>query len=175
MGIRSVFAMAALAAAPVLAAVPEPVGLAPNLRASLDEEPSFVLSGSGVNIYECRAGGANGEYVWAYVAPDATYYEGSRSAARSTSPNLVESLGDRSSVSGVLRSAQPAGRNLPWTLMRARPLGDSGLFANVTSIQRVNTNGGLAPAGGCNGDTVGNESRVAYSADYYFYRRRGTS
>ena len=46
------------------------------------------------------------------------------------------------------------------------------MFAGVTSIQRVNTNGGIAPATGCDDSHAGNEARVAFSADYYFYKRR---
>ena len=45
-----------------------------------------------------------------------------------------------------------------------------GLFANVTSIQRLSTTGGLAPATGCDADHVGAEARVPYTADYFFYR-----
>jgi hypothetical protein len=44
-----------------------------------------------------------------------------------------------------------------------------GIFHGVTYIQRVNTVGGLAP--GQAGDFVGQEARVPYSADYYFYRK----
>ena len=45
------------------------------------------------------------------------------------------------------------------------------MFAGVTSIQRVNTDGGAAPTRGCGPDNVGAEARVAYRADYYFYKR----
>jgi hypothetical protein len=177
MRLRNLTLAAALLALPAVAAIPEPAGLGPALRVSLDEEPAFKLSGNGVHVYECRLGVTDpASYVWSFVAPDATLYEGARSAARLASPNLLESTDDRSSVSGVVRSSQSAGaNNLPWTVMRARPVGDSGLFAGVTSIQRVNTSGGIAPAGGCNADNVGSEARVSFSADYYFYKRRGTS
>jgi hypothetical protein len=170
-------AAAAVLALPAVAAIPPPAGLAPALRVSADEEPAFMLSGNGVQVYECRLGLAEpNTYVWAFVAPEATLYEGSRTAARMASPNLVESASDRSSVSGFVRSMQPAGgNNLPWTVMRARPIGEDGQFAGVTSIQRVNTSGGMAPMGGCNADNVGAEARAAYSADYYFYKRRGAS
>jgi hypothetical protein len=47
------------------------------------------------------------------------------------------------------------------------------MFAGVTSIQRVNTSGGIAPAKGCDDTHTGSETRVAFSADYYFYKRRG--
>lgn len=174
---------AALVGLPSFAAIPEPAGLTAQMRAGANEEPAFMLSGSGVHIYQCRVtannattNSAENTFAWSFVAPDATLSDGERTTARLTSPNLIESSSDRGSVSGLVRSSQQAGNNnLPWTLMRAQPIGDAGLFTGVTSIQRVNTNGGMAPATGCGADTVGSEARVAYSADYYFYKRRGAS
>ncbi len=45
------------------------------------------------------------------------------------------------------------------------------LLTKTTFIQRLNTNGGSAPANGCavSGD-VGHQALVPYSADYYFFR-----
>jgi hypothetical protein len=45
------------------------------------------------------------------------------------------------------------------------------VLADVTFVQRLNTNGGSAPADGCSvaGD-VGKQTLVPYTADYYFYR-----
>jgi hypothetical protein len=176
MGNRSLLLAAALAALPA-AAITEPGGIAASLRAPASEAPAFVLNGNGVYIYQCRQAISDpNTYAWAFVVPDATLYDGSRSVARHATIGLYESLSDRTSVSGVVRSSQPAGgANLPWVLIRAQPIGESGLFANVSSIQRVNTTGGAAPSSGCGPDNVGEEARVAYQADYYFYKRAGTS
>jgi hypothetical protein len=177
MGNRTLLLAAALAALPAAAAIAEPGGIAAPLRVPANEAPAFVLSGNGVYIYQCRQAISDpNTYVWAFVVPDATLYDGQRSVARHATIGLFESLSDRSSVSGVVRSSQPAGgANLPWVLIRAQPIGESGLFANVSSIQRVNTTGGAAPSSGCGPDSVGEEARVAYQADYYFYKRAGTS
>jgi len=176
MGNRLLLLAAALAALPA-AAITEPGGIAASLRVPASEAPAFVLNGNGVYIYQCRQAISDpNTYVWAFVVPDATLYDGSRSVARHATIGLYESLSDRTSVSGVVRSSQPAGgSNLPWVLIRAQPIGESGLFANVSSIQRVNTTGGAAPSSGCGPDNVGEEARVAYQADYYFYKRAGTS
>ncbi|MGZ5073951.1 MAG: DUF3455 domain-containing protein [Usitatibacter sp.] len=177
MGLRSVSSALLIVALPAAAALAPPPGLNPRLLPPPDEIPAFALSGSGVHVYECRQSFVDPDkYVWSFVAPDATLYDGSREAARMTTPNLLESSADRTSVSGFVRTLQPAGgANLPWALMQARPVGEDGLFAGVTSIQRVNTRGGAAPPNGCDADNAGQEARVAYSADYYFYRKRGTS
>lgn len=173
MGARLVIASlaAALAATPAFALL-EPQGLGPNLHAAANERPAFMLSANGVMIYQCKATLPNPNvYAWLYVAPDATLYDGGHEIARMTTPNLMESLGDGSSVSGIVRAAQSSPGALPWTFAQAQAIGESGIFANVSSMQRVNTRGGLAPAAGCNADNEGAESRVAFTADYYFYRR----
>ncbi len=46
--------------------------------------------------------------------------------------------------------------------MKSRPL-----FADVSSIQRVNTRGGSVPAGAC--EPIGRVLRVPYTADYHFF------
>lgn len=178
MGNRSLLTAAVLALAlPAAAAIPEPAGLAAGLRAPATEEPSFMLNGNGAYIYQCRQSPLDpNAYEWGFVAPDATLYDGSRTTARHATVGLYESASDRSSTSGVVRSSQSAGAtNLPWVLIRAQPLSENGLFANVTSIQRVNTVGGAAPTTGCGPDNTGAEQRVDFRADYYFYKRRGTS
>ena len=42
------------------------------------------------------------------------------------------------------------------------------LLANVTFVQRLNTNGGAAPTTAC---TAGQTELVPYTADYYFYKQ----
>jgi hypothetical protein len=164
-----------LVALPVLAAIGEPGGLNPRLRASADEAPAFMLSGKGEQIFECRPRVADpNAFDWVFVGPDATLYEGAGSVGRLTTANVWESSSDRTSVSGFVRATQPGGaNNIPWAMLRAWPSGDSGRFAGVTSIQRVNTSGGVAPATGCDASHAGGETRVPFSADYYFYKRAG--
>lgn len=46
------------------------------------------------------------------------------------------------------------------------------MMTNTTFIQRLNTQGGSAPAAGCSAATdVGKQTLVPYSADYFFFRR----
>ena len=166
---------ACCASGAAFAAIPAPGGLAPSLQPTALEEPAFVLAASGAHVYECRAL-ADGRFGWAFLNPDATLYEGSRSVATHTTPNYWESSSDRSSVTGLVRATQPAGTdNLPWALIVARSDSPTGMFSGVTSVQRVHTSGGVAPRDGCSDTTVGSEARVSFTADYYFYKRRGAS
>jgi hypothetical protein len=55
-------------------------------------------------------------------------------------------------------------------LLTAASLEGEGVLTRVTSIQRIHTDGGVAPnASTCDASAAGKESRSAYSADYYFY------
>src|SRR5262249_25594216 len=147
--------LAALIAAalgwPAFAAISEPAGLDGRLRAPSDEEPMALLAAEGTQIFSCRAMGTTPEtYRWVFIAPDATLRDGSRPVARNASLNQWESTIDGSAVGGSIRAAQSAGsNNLPWLLMKGIPAGEDGIFAGVTSIQRVNTAGGVAPTNGC--------------------------
>ena len=178
MGNRTLLSAAALALAlPAAAAISEPAGIGAGLRAPANEEAVFMLTGNGAYVYECRQSLLDPNvYEWSFVVPDAMLYDGSRSVARHATVGLFEALTDRSSLSGVVRASQAGGgSNLPWLSMRAQPLSADGIFAGVTSVQRVNTAGGSAPTTGCGPGNAGGETRVAYRADYYFYKQRGAS
>lgn len=46
----------------------------------------------------------------------------------------------------------------------------SGILSHVTTIQRINTEGGQPPsAADCNAATLGHQAKIAYTADHYFY------
>jgi Protein of unknown function (DUF3455) len=50
------------------------------------------------------------------------------------------------------------------------------ILSKTTFVQRLNTKGGSAPADGCfTSADVGNQKLVPYTADYYFFRRAGSS
>jgi len=43
------------------------------------------------------------------------------------------------------------------------------ILAHVTNIQRLNTKGGKASAGGCDATHWGQETRASHTVDYFFY------
>jgi hypothetical protein len=64
----------------------------------------------------------------------------------------------------------PDGDGIQWLLLQATKTtaGRNGhLLSDTTYIQRLNTKGGVAPAGAC---TNGQTASVPYTADYYFYK-----
>ncbi|NRQ30527.1 CHRD domain-containing protein [Nonomuraea sp. NN258] len=74
---------------------------------------------------------------------------------------------DRSAVRGAVVTRTPNGAgNIPELVLDATQAGaPTGLLAHTTQILRLNTEGGLAPAGSC---TPGSQARVPYGADYVF-------
>jgi hypothetical protein len=58
---------------------------------------------------------------------------------------------------------------VPWLLLMATSNTGTGVFGDITYIQRLNTAGGPAPTSGCDATTANTDLRVPYSADYYFF------
>ena len=56
--------------------------------------------------------------------------------------------------------------NIAWLLLQAVATTD-GRLGRTTYVQRLNTSGGVAPAGTC---TPGATIAVPYTADYFFWR-----
>jgi hypothetical protein len=78
---------------------------------------------------------------------------------------------DGSTVVGEVVVSDPAPQpsSIPWLLPRAKSHSGSGAFASVGYIARIQTEGGLAPANGCDATHTGAERRVPYSALYVFF------
>jgi hypothetical protein len=55
---------------------------------------------------------------------------------------------------------------VPELLLKATATRGDGIFGKVTYVQRLATEGGVAPAGTC---TAGTQTAVAYTAVYAFY------
>ena len=76
-------------------------------------------------------------------------------------------LGGRGAVANAAVTHDDA---VPELLLKAIENHGAGQFASVTYVQRLATNGGLAPKGTC---TAGAEESVKYSATYTFYAAGG--
>ena len=139
--------------------VPVPEQLKPGANETL----AFVVPAKGVQIYECRAGN------WVFVAPDAELFDraGKKIGSHYAGPHWEAADGSKIVGAVTQRADAPAAGNIPWLLLGAKSVGKEGAFSKVTSIQRVATTGGVAPAGSC--AQAGAQARVDYTADYYFF------
>jgi hypothetical protein len=135
--------------------------------------------GIGMQVYTCTASGApdggvdggSTSYGWVLKAPDAMLYDATfaQVGTHGAGPNWTSSDGSVVNGSKVSQADAPAADAVPWLLLKGTSTSGSGVFSDITFVQRLQTAGGKAPATGCDATTVGAESRVSYAADYYFF------
>jgi hypothetical protein len=143
-----------------------PAALAP----AADQKLMLKLHAVGTQVYECKSAGTG--FAWTLKAPAADLsLLGFKVGTHYAGPTWE--LLDGSTVVGArLAGATVDATAIPWLLLTAVSHGAvSGLFTHVTSIQRLSTVGGLAPATGCAAGAVGALTQVPYEADYFFYRQ----
>ena len=123
----------------------------------------------GDQVYTCKQDGT--QYSWTLKAPDAQLFDENGKAIGRHFAGPSWQLNDSSTVVGKVaaRFDPPDKDTIPWLLLTVADHSGNGLLNNVTHIQRLNTRGGKAPAAGCDGSHVGDETRVPYTADYVFY------
>lgn len=122
-----------------------------------------VMPARGVQTYQCAAG------AWTFLQPDAILrHHGSPEVLHTRGPVWTDVV-DGSSVTAAAEASSPVAGAIPELLLRATGNRGPGLLAGVTYIQRLNTTGGLAPAGAC---VDGATASVPYTADYAFWVAR---
>jgi hypothetical protein len=163
---RLLFTFAALALFPDLAR-PQ----SPDIPAALALPQGAMLLGqyvgNGVQIYVCRVRGAANE--WGFKAPEAELLDAQGRPFAKHYAGPTWEAPDGSKIVGKVLVSEPAPKAgaIPWLLLSTEPSA-SGVLAGVRFVQRVNTSGGVGSTGACL--TVGTERRVAYTANYIFYK-----
>jgi Protein of unknown function (DUF3455) len=165
--VGSVFAISSVIS--VGAYVPQPK--APEIIRVPDGQNVLLKAlGKGVQIYECKATAADPDkFEWSFKAPEAdlTNKHGKKIGKHYAGPTWEAN--DGSKVVGEKKAEAPRPGAVPWLLLQAKTHEGSGTFAKVTYIQRVDTEGGVAPTARCDRAHVNSEARVDYKANYYFY------
>jgi len=128
-----------------------------------------TIHAQGAQVYECKADAATGRLEWQFREPIATLLVDGKTVGRHFAGPQWE-LTDGSKVLGKVAGRAPGATamDIPLLKLDAVPQRDAGLLAGVTTIQRLNTKGGVAQ-GPCG--TPGELLSVAYSADYAFHRK----
>jgi hypothetical protein len=139
------------------------------LQPPANEELLLQVHAKGDQVYICKSDA--GQFAWTLKAPDAQLFDknGKPFGKHFAGPSWEANDGSRVIGKAVANSASPDANSIPWLLVTILTHDGSGVLSRVTSVQRVNTKGGKAPASGCDASHVGQELRVAYSADYLFY------
>jgi hypothetical protein len=139
------------------------------LRPAADQKLTFSFTGEGVQIYVCTATATG--YAWSFKAPSAVLLsEGGGVEGWHYAGPTWEAEDGSTIVGKKVAAASPDPAAIPWLLLTAAAHGGpDGRFTRVTTVQRLNTSGGLAPATGCDATHVGDEADVPYTAGYFLY------
>jgi hypothetical protein len=171
--LTGVFGLGVLAGAGA-AQIPPPQ-VPDNLKAPGTEMVLLKALGKGKQIYACSAKpGDADQFAWVLDRPQADLLDEKGDAIGKHYKGPVWEAADGSKVGGQVqqRANAPGGNAVPWLLLKATSHEGSGTFARVTYIQRVDTQGGLAPATGCDKSHAGVEASADYQATYFFYAAR---
>jgi Protein of unknown function (DUF3455) len=137
-------------------------------------------SATGTQDYTCTQSDAG--FSWAFVGPEAELHDCNAAVighhfASDAGPSAPEwQTTDGTYVIGK-RAAPPfvpdgGAMSVPWLLLQATAHGGTAALSRAGYIQRLNTDGGVAPSTTCDQTVAGGalaSQKVPYSADYYFF------
>lgn len=142
-----------------------PPGVCDQVQVPDGHKVSSRVYASGVQVY--RWNGA----AWDFVGPVASLFADhnfrGQVGTHYGGPTWESNSGSRV-VAARVAGCTPDASAIPWLRLQAVSNDGPGIFNRVTFIQRVNTAGGLAPT--APGSAVGEERKVPYTTEYYFYR-----
>jgi hypothetical protein len=163
-------ATAATTAGPVAApTVPDAI------KAPADQVVLLKAKAKGSQIYECKPKADNPmAFGWSLKAPDAELFDdaGAPLGKHYGGPTWEATDGSKVVAQKKAQVDAPDAAAIPWLILETKSAQGEGALKGVQTIQRVDTNGGKAPADGCDAAHAGTEVRVPYTATYYFSGKR---
>jgi len=143
------------------------------VRVPAGHQVALETVGVGQITYACRAKkDMVGQFEWVFAGPDAKLLNrmGQQVGRYYGPPATWESL-DGSKLTATQLAVAPGGMgNIPLQLVKANPAMGMGAMQGVSHIQRVKTQGGVAPAMACDATNMGSQQTVNYQADYIFWK-----
>jgi len=163
------------AGAPAIAAIPVPDDVPAALRPAAGQEPFLEAHASGVQVYECASpADAPAAWAWQFKGPEATLTDakGDVIGRHFGGPSWASS--DGATVVGKVAASAPSPERgaIPWLLLTIKSHEGAGVLAATSSVQRLDTEGGVAPAAPCGPANARQVERVGYTATYVFWRAR---
>ncbi len=142
------------------------------IAAPANEEVVLMAHASGAQIYVCHAG-SDGKPAWSLKAPEAELRDsqGAVIGRHYAGPTWKDKDGSEITGKATARVNAPESGSIQWLLVSVtgHP-GKKGVLSRVTSVQRIDTQGGMPPPDSdCNPSKLNSEVKSPYSADYYFY------
>ena len=169
-----VTASGAAAATPDVATASAQGGGTPNsqlpVAIQVDETKFKVVAsfvGIGKQVYDCNSGG-----TFTFREPVAGLLSrGVQAAIHGKGPFWASLDGSHVDGSGAIPAPSPdPTKNIPWLKLTGTSTPNTtGVFSNVAFIQRLDTRGGVTPAGPC---AAPKTVAVDYTANYVFWARK---
>lgn len=149
------------------------LGLFSSIKAPSDREPVLKLAARGAQVFRCEKRDNHG--AWIFRQPDAELLDATGKVVGRHGANFSFEHADGSRLLStiVAHDDAPKPTDLRWLLLTTKSYG-KGAFEGVTHVQRVNTSGGMPPAG-CDLAHAGRVLRVDFTSDFVFYRARAAS
>ena len=140
----------------------------PAAIAAPGETAVVTLHAEGAQVYECKAG-SDGKLAWAFREPIATLVLDGKTVGRHyAGPNWEYMDGSTVAAKVAGRAPGKTPKDIPWLKLTATSHRGKGMFSDVVTVQRINTDGGQLE-GSCS--TVGTFNSVPYSTDYVFLKK----
>jgi Protein of unknown function (DUF3455) len=134
---------------------------------------SMETVGVGSITYECKPKtNSSDQFEWVFVGPDAKLLSrsGTEVGKYYGPPATWQSL-DGSKITGTQLAVSPSKPgSIPLQLVKTNLVIGDGKMSNVSYIQRVATQDGIAPQKACSASNVSSKEVVTYKADYIFWR-----
>jgi hypothetical protein len=130
------------------------------------------VQAGGVQVYACRATAA-GAFQWVFVGPKAVLIndDGSDFGTHSAGPTWIALDGSMIGADATHPLAKvDRPHSVPALLLAVTSSRGDGVLTGVRFVRRAETEGGLAPAGGCDAAHVDATTASRYSAVYTFYK-----
>ncbi len=151
--------------------VPSPsLGFFSKIKAPSTHTPVLQLASRGVQIFRCEK--HSGKTVWVFRQPQAELLDSSGKPVGRHGASFSFEHDDGSRLVSTIVAYDEADKptDLRWLLLTTRSFG-TGLFENVSHVQRINTKGGMPPAS-CEPSQINQLLRVDFTSDFVFYRPR---
>jgi hypothetical protein len=122
----------------------------------------------GQQYYQCKPG-ADGKLAWTFVEPGATLTADRKVVGRhGAGPSWQLTDGSGITAKAVGNAPGTNANDIPWLKLEVTSHKGSGQLDSVTTVQRINTVGGVLK-GACDREKAG--EGMPYSADYVFLRK----
>jgi hypothetical protein len=140
----------------------------PAIAAEPGENVVATLHAEGAQIYECKTAN-DGNLAWIFREPIATLLLDDKTVGRHyAGPNWEHIDGSAVSAKPVGNAPGKTANDIPWLKLEVTDHRGSGTLSGVTTVQRIDTQGGVH-VGSC--EKAGTFYSAPYRADYVFLRK----